>query len=252
MSDKVSPLVLEALDEVAAFSQGHFVYKSGLHGDKYIDKERLGKLGGIKMHRILTEVAKNAVYNNGLDFEAKTNILVVCPAYGAIHYSMPICLYLEEFFQRKNVIFRPGRTQILEKQDGSKEHYFPEKLIDIYAESDEFVVVEDIVNMGSTIREVNALTLKTFGKPVTRAFSIVSRGGQTAKSMGLKEYHPLLDVLLPQYDPRTHEGLAMVNKLGMINTKLGKGKGWVEMFGQPLYAKGKDFSAYPFTVPVQS
>jgi len=240
-------LVSNYLKEVDAFVEGHFVYKSGLHGNMYIDKERLGRLGGRKMTEVLNAVAMNAYAENMMQFKMETTVTVIGPAFGAINYTLSICNFFEEAYRTLRVNFHPGRTQLWE--DG-KTHYFPEKLLGIYGESDEFIVIEDIVNIGSTIREIDALTKATFGKPVSRAMCIVNRGGQTAQSMGIEEFHPLLDVCMEQHDPRTSAGLARINELGEINLALGKGSGWVKMFGQPEYPEGIDFSAYAFTVPV--
>ena len=239
--------VRKILEKVGAFAEGHFVYKSGRHGSVYINKDTLGKLGAFELNKVLVEVARNFFYKTRTHFEPESKVTIIGPAYGAIQYVPPVCLFLEECFASTGVMLRPGRTQLRPKSDGKgEEHYFPEKLIETYADSDEFVVMEDIVNMGSTIREVNELTLKTFGKPVKKAFCIVSRGGQTAESLGIEEFHPLADVLMPQYDPRTSDGLNIINQLGDISLKLGKGKGWVEMFGQPPYELGTDFSTYVF------
>jgi orotate phosphoribosyltransferase len=240
-------LVSDFLGGVNAFVEGHFVYKSGLHGNMYIDKERLGRLGGRKMTGVLHAVARNAYAEKMMQFKMESTVTIIGPAFGAINYALPICSFLEEAYKTLRVNFRPGRTQL--REDG-KTHYFPEKLLDIYGESDELIVIEDIVNMGSTIREINALTKKTFGKPVSRALCIVNRGGQTAQSMGIEEFHPLLDVCMEQHDPRTSAGLVRINQLGEINLTLGKGGGWVKMFGQPQYHENTDFSAYEFTVPV--
>jgi orotate phosphoribosyltransferase len=239
-------LVSNYLKDVDAFVEGHFVYKSGLHGNMYIDKERLGKLGGRKMTEVLLAVAMNAYFTkNTMRFKMGTTVTIIGPAFGAINYTLPICNYFEEVYKTLRINFRPGRTQL--RNDG-KTHYFPEKLLDIYGESDEFIVIEDIVNLGSTIREVSALTKATFGKAVTRAMCIVSRGGQTAESMGIEEFHPLLDVCMEQYDPRTASGLEKINGLGEINLELGKGKGWVKMFGQPPYPADTDFNDYDFKI----
>jgi orotate phosphoribosyltransferase len=240
-------LVSNYLRDVDAFVEGHFVYKSGLHGNMYIDKERLGRLGGRKMTEVLLAVAMNAFAENMMQFKMETTVTIIGPAFGAINYTLPICNFFEEMYKTLCINFRPGRTQL--REDG-KTHYFPEKLLDIYGESDEFIVIEDIVNLGSTIREIDALTKETFGKPVSRAMCIVNRGGQTAQSMGIEEFHPLLDVCMEQHDPRTVSGLEKINKLGDINLALGKGNGWVRMFGQPQYSADTDFSAYGFTVPV--
>jgi len=242
-------MVTNYLRDVDAFVEGHFVYKSGLHGNMYIDKERLGRLGGRKMNDILIAIAINAVVRKNMNFKSESTVTIIGPAFGAINYTLSICNFLEDAYKTSRVNFRPGRTQL--REDG-KTHYFPEKLLDIYAESDEFIVIEDIVNLGSTIREIDALTKATFGKPVSRAMCIVNRGGQTAQSMGIEEFYPLLDVCMQQHDPRTPAGLAKINELGQINLKLGKGSGWVKLFGQPPYAAGTDFSAYEFASPVLS
>ena len=228
------------LEEAKAFATGHFVYKSWFHGPGYINKEKFAMLNIKKLDNILVTMVGNAVILGGVSFKPGKVVTVIGPAYGAIGYAHPVALTLSGYFPE--TIFRPGRTQL----DDKGKHYIPEKLIDNYLDTDILVAVEDVVNKGTTIREINLLFQKILGIGFSTALAIANRGGQTDESMGLLEYHPLFDINMAQFDPRVSEELEEINKLPEINTVLGKGKGWIEMFGRGPYPADRDFSACPF------
>ena len=105
-----------------------------------------------------------------------------------------------------------------------------------------FIIIEDIVNNGTTISEVRELFEKEVGGEILAALCIVDRGGQTSESLGIKQYFPLMRVDMIQHDARNH-ACPLCLKGVPINTQLGKGKSWVNLFGQPPYARDTDFSA---------
>jgi orotate phosphoribosyltransferase len=219
---------------------GHFVYKARyMHGPGYIDKEIFPEIGALYLIRAIYEVADNAIKKGFVINDAPVGI--VCPAYGAIPYG----LTLAEAFEKRNqgVKFFPARTELMWQTDGEKKvHYIPEKLASRY-HGKAFIIFEDIVNNGTTIREVEELFQREVDAKILAAISFVNRGGQTAKSLGVPAFYPLLDIVMAQYDLRA--GLCPLCDEGVpINTDLGKGAEWVEMFGQPPYASGTDFSKF--------
>jgi len=228
------------LENANAVAEGHFVYKSGFHGPLYINKEVFADLDVLKLWFILQAMTNNAVILDGLTFEPETVVRVFGPAYGAIVYSMPVAYVLAKHFP--NTTFKVARTQL----DDDNKHYIPEKLIDSYSDADVYMGVEDIVNSGTTIRELGRLIDITYGKKLTKAISIANRGGQNAESLLLEQYSTLVDKKFDQWDPRVPEQLRLINALGEINLKLGKGKIWTSHFGPGPYAEGTDFSAFPF------
>lgn len=230
------------------YVKGLFIYKSGMFGHIYMDKECLADLGGSEMEYLLKGVAEKAFLDEEMSFSENTKIVtVIGPSYGASGYPISVCAYLENAFREWKIIFRPGKTQLVKNDaTGKDRHYFPDKLIERYADSDAFMITEDIINSGTTVREVGALVREIFGRSIKHVFCIGNRGGQTAQSIGTERLYALVDEKINQYDPRTSEGLEILNNSGEINTKLGKGKLWVDLFGQPPYPAGTDFSAFGF------
>jgi len=235
--------VQEALAKVQAVMTGHFVYKKGSHGAGYINKEALVGLSAHELHELYKEVGAGAV-RNGLNINdalPDRAVAVLGPAYGAIPVALSVAVGLEEWVH--NVRFFPARTEVERNEHGKRIHALPDKLLALYSGCD-LIIVEDIVNNGTTIREVAGL-IKSFNSDmnVIGAVSLVDRGGQTAESLGAPQYHPLLRVNMEQHDPREHQCPLCAQGVP-INTILGKGGGWVEMFGQPPYPEGTDFSRY--------
>jgi orotate phosphoribosyltransferase len=223
----------------AVVENDHFVFKAGYaHGDLYINKEEFIKLGANNLIKLLGNMVDSAV-KRGLEFGDAKEIGVVGPGYGAIPYALPVAGFLEDFFP--GIKFFPARTQ-LKNVNGRDVHYLPEKLIKQYR-GKRFIGVEDIVNNGETIREIRDVFSMQANADVDDFMSIANRGVQTAQTLGLKRFFPLMDPTLKQYDLRVERCLKCFAEVP-INTQLGKGAEWVKMFGQPPYPVGKDFSAF--------
>lgn len=210
-----------------------FVYKSGFIGEAYINKDDLALLGVKVINNCLRGAVNNA-FLSFLNFDLNVkNVLVIGPAYGAIAYAPVVAEQLQDLYGDK-ITFRPARTQL----DKDNKHYFHEKHANLISMSDTFIIIEDIVNEGTTIREVSAL----LPKQVHSAICLVDRGENTPNGLGIGEFYPFLSVDMNSTDPRVDPSLF---DSGMkINTVLGKGKLWVEMFGKPPYAPGTDFSCF--------
>lgn len=235
MSDFLS--ILESTG--AMVRNDHFVFKAGyMHGDLYVNKEDFPKMGAITLVRLMRAMVANAV-NAGLSFQGVEEVGVIGPAYGAIPYALPVAFFLEWKFP--GIRFFPARTE-LKEENGRKTHYIPEKLLLDY-QGKIFVGVEDIVNNGTTCREVVNLFARDARADVKAFLCLVNRGKQTASSLGLQGFYPLTNPDLQQFDllevpcPLCQQGIP-------INTKLGKGAEWVKMFGQPPYPEGMDFSSF--------
>lgn len=212
-----------------------FVYKSGKIGRAYINKDKLAHLGVQIVNNCLRSMTQNAI-DNGLAFNPRKNVtvLVIGPAYGAIGYPSVVAEYLADNFP--DTKFTTGRTQL----DENGKHYIPEKLQLLYEEADTYVIAEDIVNEGTTVREVSKLLSK---KVVHSVICLADRGDNYAETLGVESFFPFIRVDMEQYDPRVDSSL--FNTTLEINTILGKGKMWVEQFGRPPYNEGTDFSSFP-------
>lgn len=232
---------LSFLQESEAVYQGHLVYKAGYaHGNLYIDKERLSKLGAIRLCTLMERVAVNAI-NSGLMTWDYEEIGIFGPAYGAIAFTLPLAAAFENIFVR-TIKFFPARTEVV-KKDGRNIHFIPDKLLPMY-KGLPFIGIEDIVNNGTTIRETSHL-FRTVADATILAFtSIVDRGGQTAESLGLEQYFPLCRTEMKQHDLRSGRPCPQCEAGEPITTHLGKGAEWVAMFGQPPYPPNMNFSRF--------
>lgn len=230
---------MAVLREMNAVVEDHFVFKAGYkHGNLYINKEEFPGIGARNLIKLLGQVVLNAV-EDGLEFGAAKEMGVIGPAYGAIPYSLTIAGFLEEYFPK--IKFFPARTQLI-KLKGRDMHYIPEKLISKYRKK-VFVGIEDIVNNGTTCREVKQVFEDQAEADVIAFLSIVNRGEQTADTIGVNGFFPLMDPVLDQHNIK--ERPCPLCEAGMpINTELGKGGEWVKMFGQPPYPKDMDFSQF--------
>lgn len=231
--------IMKVLAASGALIDGdHFVYKAGTHGSAYVNKEKFPFLGARELVSLIRQVADNAM-EKGLRIVPLTEkvIGVLGPAMGAISYSLALAESLERVMPNK--IFFTARTELVADGTGKKVHVIPEKLAgDMRNRS--FVIFEDIVNNGTTIREVKDV-LRTIGARVFAVMCFVDRGGQTAESLGVEQYYPLLRVDMTQHKA---EECPLCQEGKPINIILGKGDRWVKLFGQPPYPEGNDFSAF--------
>ncbi len=237
----------------AIISGDHFVYKAGTHGEAYINKEKFAMMGALKLKEVIDNAASAIIRFNSSDKE----VGIAGPAMGAITYALTMAVALEEYYELQKVkddltlngkttrnfypeLFFPARTELKEDSTGKRIHVIPEKLKADY-EGKSFIIFEDIVNNGTTIREVKELLEKEVNARIIGVICIADRGGQTAKSLGVEQYSPLMRVNMAQHKaiecPLCAKGVP-------INTVLGKGKNWVNLFGQPPYKSGTDFSAF--------
>ncbi|MFA5360096.1 MAG: phosphoribosyltransferase [Patescibacteria group bacterium] len=231
--------VNKMLQESKAVASGHFVYKALYkHGAGYIDKDMFPYIGAQNLVALLEAEAEKAL-DMGLELSKYKNAVLVTPAYGAIKYGLPLAACLEKRTGTKIIVVE---TEVEKDETGKRYHIIPEnqkkKIVDL-----PLFCKEDIVNNGTTIREVSELYQKELGMSLFAALSTVDRGGQTAETLGVSQYYPFLRLDMDQHDVRI--GPCPQCAAGIpINTDLGKGEGWVKMFGQPPYLPDMDFSAF--------
>lgn len=228
------------IEESGAIVQGHFVYKAGYaHGNLYVNKERFPFMGAKKLSELIRQVGYNALIS-GLDFGNQKEIGIIGPAYGAIPFSLTLAAFFEDRWSKR---FFPARTQLaIDGDTGREYHIIPNKLLGDY-QGGAFVILEDVVNNGTTIRETAKLFREVAGAKIIAALCFADRGGQTAESLGVDQYYPYFAKKMEQHDvrqapcPLCQEGIP-------ITTDIGKGGEWVAMFGHPPYPQHKDFSAF--------
>lgn len=224
------------LQETKAVATGHFVYKvRHNHGTGYIDKDMFSLIGAQNLVEILEAEAEKAL-KMGLDISGCKKVILVTPAYGAIKLGLPIAAYLE---RRTGTRIFVIETEVEKDETGRRIHIIPEnqkkRVMGV-----PFIVKEDIVNNGTTLREIRVLGERELKAPMVAALSIIDRGGQTTKTLGIPTYYPYMRIDMTQHDIRSGPCPQCVAGVP-INTDLGKGSEWVAMFGQPPYEPGTDF-----------
>jgi len=231
--------IYEMLAKAKAIAQGHFIYKAlYMHGKAYIDKDQLPSVGAQNFVALLEAEAEKAL-NMGLTISHFKEVALITPAYGAIKLGLPIAAYLERRTGTKIIVLE---TEVERNAEGKRVHFIPDnqkkRVMGLPV-----IGAEDIVNKGITLRELRDLVIKDLNSSLFAAICIADRGGQTPKTLGIPHYYPYIRMTMVQYDVRKEE--CPDCKAGVpISTELGKGIGWVKMFGQPPYPPGMDFSAF--------
>lgn len=231
--------IKKMLQETKAVAAGHFVYKAlHNHGGGYIDKDMFPFIGALNLVEILEAMAEKAL-NMGLNLSGHKEFALITPAYGAIKLGLPVAAYLE---RRTGVKIFVVETELEVAEGGKKHHIIPanqkKRIMGI-----PLIGQEDIVNEGTTIREVSDLFYKELQMRLYAALSIIDRGNQTATTLKIPHYYPYMRINMEQHDVRIAKCPLCAAGIP-INTDLGKGGGWVNMFGQPPYPEGMDFSAF--------
>lgn len=231
-------------DEILSNSivTGHFVYKAlHKHGAGYVDKEKFSEIGSTELVELIEAIGENAL-SQGIDFPDVPEIGILAPAYGALMFPLVLSAYFEKRTGRK---FFPARTEAIPSDpNGSNKliHVVPGKRREFY-HGKCYGILEDIVNNGTTVREIKELFERDADAEIFAVLCVADRGGQTAKSLGVEQYYPFKRVDMTQHDLKL--GPCPLCEKGIpINTLLGKGKGWVAMFGQPPYSSDVDFSPF--------
>lgn len=228
----------------AVIEGSHFVYKSGHHGSVYINKEMFAFMGAYELTKLIHEVGSHSL--NVLSTVCKLSldeVGIMTPAMGAVPYALTLAKAYDDFYALGNrgvekIKFFPAHTT-LSAEFSEMQHAIPPKLVPQY-QGKAFIIFEDVVNNGTTVREVKKL-LDAIGARVIAVVCFVDRGGQTAESLGVEQYFPLARVEMKQDEANS----CHLCKEGVhINTDLGKGKRWAELFGQPPYKEGTDFSDF--------
>ena len=195
--------VLEILENVGVILTGHFVYKRGRHGVKYVDKDR------ISMNPIATSLLAASLAS---DIKGEKIEVVVAPAFGAITFGHWIAYHLSAL--TSNLV----QSLIAVKVDDKfvirpKDHAITNKRV---------LVVEDILHTGDSASSVIKAVRNRGGK-VIGVGAICNRGGVTTKDIDVPKLLVLLNLTL---DSWTEEECAYFGPclLGTpINTEVGHG-----------------------------
>lgn len=179
--------VLDVLERVGAFRAGHFVFTSGRHGDKYINKDALYPFTKetSQLCRAMADLFKD------LSVDA-----VVGPAVGAAILSQWTAFHMSDFL-RKDV------AAVYADKDGQG-GFVVRRGYDRIISGRNIIIVEDLLTTGGSVKKTIEAA-RAVGAKVVGVTAIANRGGVTAADLGLNgdvRFKPLLDVHLESWEEK--------------------------------------------------
>jgi len=187
----------------AVLTDGHFVYVSAKHGDKYINKD------AIYPHtKLVRELAKMWAE----DFRKSGVEVVVGPAMGGVILSHDAAAELSKLL-KKDI---PG---VYAEKDGDGGFTFT-RGYDEFVKGKNVLIVEDILTTGGSVKKVIQMTKKAGGKVVGLGV-IANRGGVKAKDLGVKKINALINL---EFNAMESKDCILCKNKVPINTNVGKGK----------------------------
>lgn len=187
----------------AVLTDGHFVYVSAKHGDKYINKD------AIYPH---TKLVKELAKMWAEDFKKSGVEVVVGPAMGGVILSHDAAAELSKIL-KKDI---PG---VYAEKDGDGGFTFT-RGYDAFVKGKKVLVVEDILTTGGSVKKVIQMTKKAGGKVVGLGV-IANRGNVKARDVGVKKINALINLEFNAMDAK--DCVLCKNKIS-VNTNVGKGK----------------------------
>lgn len=156
---------LQILEDAGAFRAGHFVYTSGRHGDKYINKDAL-YVTPREISRLCQAMAEKM-----LEHQPDA---VIGPAVGAAILAQWVAHHLA-LMTGKDI------SAVYADKDGDG-GFIIKRGYDKVIAGKKVVVVEDLITTGGSIKKVIEATRKT-GAEVVGAVAICNRGGVEKKDI---------------------------------------------------------------------
>jgi len=187
----------------------HVVYASGNHGTDYLNKEAITHFPH-RLSRLCRFMAE--------DYQSASIEAVVAPAYGGIALSLFTAWWLGKLGNREVLAL------YVKKEAQSGDFVFDEEAAELVG-GKKALIVEDILNTGTTTRKVVQLVRQHKGKVVGVA-ALCNRGQVTRIAVGLPpRFEVLTSITLPSYSasdcPSCRAGV-------LINTRYGHGKEFLE------------------------
>lgn len=187
----------------AVLTNGHFVYVSEKHGDKYINKD------AIYPH---TKAIRQLARFIAEDFKNSDAEVVVGPSLSGVILSHDVATELSKIL-KKDI---PG---VYAEKDGEGGFAFT-RGYDAFVKGKKVLIVEDILTTGKSVGKVIVVTKKAGGKIVGLGV-IVNRGNVKAKDVGVKKINALINIQMTAMEAK--DCTLCKNKVP-INTNVGKGK----------------------------
>lgn len=196
----------------AIIRNDHFVYTKGGHGHEYVNKDALL----LQPHNHFLLCKEIADHFREYDVEA-----VLGPAVAGGFISYAVALHL-------NAPFKPVVPATYADKEGGG--FVLKRGYDTAIAGKRILVVEDILNTGGSAKQIVELG-RAHDADIVGVGVICNRGGVTPDMIGNPpELFSVVSVNMKMYDaaecPFCKEGRP-------INTKIGKGKEYVEKHGQP-------------------
>lgn len=187
----------------AVLTNGHFVYVSTKHGDKYINKDAI--YPHTKLIRELTKMWAEDFKKSGVE-------VVVGPAMGGVILSHDTATELSKLL-KKDI---PG---VYAEKDGDGGFTFT-RGYDAFVKGKKVLVVEDVLTTGGSVKKVIEMTRKAGGKIVGLGV-IANRGNVKAKDVGVKKIDALINL---QFNTMEAIDCTLCKEKVPVNTNVGKGK----------------------------
>ncbi len=187
----------------AVLTNGHFVYVSGKHGDKYINKDAI--YPNIEAIRKLCKMWAEDFKDSGVE-------VVVGPAMGGILLSHDTAGELSKILNTEI----PG---VYAEKNGDGGFIFT-RGYDKFVKGKKVLVVEDVLTTGGSVKKVIDLTRGAGGKIIGLGV-IANRGGVKATDIGIDRINALINIQMITMEPND----CTLCKNGVpVNTNVGKGK----------------------------
>lgn len=187
----------------AVLTNGHFVYVSTKHGDKYVNKDAV--YPHIKLIRQLSKMWAEDFKNSNVE-------VVVGPAIGGIILSHDTAGELSKIL-KKDV---PG---VFAEKDGEGGFEFKRGYADVI-KGKRILIVEDVLTTGGSVKKVIDLTRKAGGKIVGLGV-IANRGGVKPIDVGVKKIDALINL---KFETMEAKDCTLCKNGVPVNTNVGKGK----------------------------
>lgn len=191
-------------DTQAVVTDSHFLYTSGKHGDKYINKDAVYPHVR-EIDRLCYFIARHFA-----DADIDT---VVAPALGGITLSQRIASHLSSL--KKKEIF-----SVMAEKDETK-NFIISRGQNKYITDKKVLLAEDILTTGGSIKNVGDL-VKQMGGQIVGVGALCNRGNVTNEQIGVDcELYALLNVSFASYYP---DDCPLCKKGVPFDTRLGKTK----------------------------
>lgn len=210
--------VMRYLEELGVVADGHFVFTSGRHGDKYVNKDlawtdtavasRLGQISAVL----------------AADWGVET---IVSPAGGAYALAQWTAHHLRT---TTDVAVQPVYADKI-NEDEHGPHFRVRRGFPKLIAGTRCLIVEDVLTTGITTRRVGEAAVGA-GAEVVGVIGAFNRGSFTAERLGVTRYDCLVQLDFPSWSEYECGRTGPCSRNVPINTELGHGRAFLERKGR--------------------